>query len=96
MALGHHDAVERHGDLLLDKLARQVDAIARKQRQTHHGLLFGARMKRGERPIVPGVHGLQHVATFRTAHLAHHNTVGTHAQGVGHQVADCHRALALN
>ena len=96
MTLGHHDAVERHGNLLLDKLTWQVDAVARKQRQTHHGLLLGARMKCGERSVVTRVHGLQHVAALGTAYLTHDDAVGAHAQGIGHQVADCHRALALD
>ena len=45
-------------------------------------------MKCGERPVVARVHGLQHVAALGTAHLAHHDAVGAHAQGIGHQVAN--------
>ena len=42
------------------------------------------------------VHGLQHVAALGTAHLAHHDAVGAHAQGISYQVADRHRAFTLN
>ena len=96
MALGHHDAVERHGDLFLDQLTWQVDAVAREQRQSHHRLLLGSRMKRGERSVMAGVHGLQHVAALRAAYLAHHDAIGTHTQGVGHQVANRDRALTFD
>ena len=37
-------------------------------------------MKCGELPVVARVHGLQHVATFRTAHLANDDAVRTHTQ----------------
>ena len=41
----------------------------------------------GHRPVVAGVHGLDHVQRFGAAALTHQDPVGSHAQGVFHQVA---------
>ena len=92
----HHDAVERHGDLLFDEVAGQVDAVAREQGEAHDGLARGAGVQRGERAVVARAHGLQHVDALGAAHLAHHDAVRAHAQGVGHQVANRDGALALD
>ena len=35
-----------------------------------------------------GVHGLEHVERLSTSHLADHDAIGSHAQGVAYQVAD--------
>ena len=47
------------------------------------------------RPVVAGVHGLQHVQRLFAAHLAQDDAVGTHAQRVDHQLALADRALAF-
>ena len=51
---------------------------------------------RGQRSLVAGVHGLQHVEGFLAAHLAHDDAVGAHTQAVDHQLPLAHRALAFD
>src|SRR5207237_1113770 len=41
-----------------------------------------------ERTVVAGVHGLEHVQGFATAHLTHDDAVRPHAERVAHQVPD--------
>ena len=43
-----------------------------------------------------GVHGLEHVEGLATTDLTDDDAVGSHTQGVAHQVADLHLALALD
>ncbi len=50
---------------------------------------------RGQRAVVTGVHGLQHVQRFLAADLADHDAVGTHTQAVDQQFALAHRAVAF-
>ena len=52
-------------------------------------------MQRGERPVVPGVHGGEHVHRLRAAALAYHDAVRAHAQRIDHQLADGHLARPL-
>ena len=52
-------------------------------------------MARRQRALVACVHGLQHVDGLTGADLADDDAVGPHAQGVAHEVADAHLALAL-
>jgi hypothetical protein len=47
-------------------------------------------------PSWAGVHGLQHVQGLAGADFADDDAVGTHAQGVAHQLADGDGALALD
>ncbi len=37
--------------------------------------------------VVTGVHGLKHVDRFTAADLADHDAIGTHTQGVAHEVS---------
>ena len=53
-------------------------------------------MDRGERAVVAGVHGLEHVQRLGAADLADDDAVGPHAQGVANQVADGDLALSLD
>jgi hypothetical protein len=45
---------------------------------------------------VAGVHGLQHVEGLAATALADDDPIGPHTQGVAHQIADGHLALALD
>ena len=84
-----HDQVERRGDLLADGPQRQVHAG-----HQHHRLDAVQRVARavgvrgGQRAVVAGVHGLEHVQRLAAAHLADDDAVGPHAQGVDHELAD--------
>ena len=53
-------------------------------------------MNGGERAVVAGVHGLQHVQRLRAADLADDDPVWPHAQGVADELADRDLALALD
>ena len=81
--------VDGRGDLLADGPDRQVDAG-----HEHHGLEADERVARavgvdrGQRAVVAGVHGLEHVEGLAAAALADDDAVGPHAQGVAHEVAD--------
>ena len=91
------DDVNRRGDLLADGADGQFHA-----RHEHHGFEPGDHVARrvgvngGERTVVAGVHGLEHVQRLGPAALAHDDAVGPHAQGVAHQVPDGDGALALD
>ncbi len=63
--------------------------------QTREGVCRRVGMDGGQRTLVAGVHGLQHVQGLGPPHLAHHDAIGAHAQGVDHQVADGDLALSL-
>ena len=53
-------------------------------------------VERGERAVVAGVHGLEHVQRLAAAALADDDAVRAHAQGVDDQVADGDLAPALD
>ncbi len=84
-----HDQVDRGRDLLADGSDRQVEAG-----HEHQGLETAERVsgvvgvKRGERAVVAGVHGLEHVEGLAGTALADHDAVGAHTQGVLHQVTN--------
>ena len=83
------DQVERRGDLLADRLHRQVEA----GHQHHHlepvqRVARRVGVDRRQRAVVAGVHGLEHVERLGAADLADDDAVGPHAQRVAHQVAD--------
>ena len=75
------DQVDGAGDLLADGPHRQVHAG-----HQHHGLEAGERVARGvgvqggDRAVVAGVHGLQHVEGGGVADLTDDDAVGAHAQ----------------
>ena len=52
-------------------------------------------VNRGQRAVVTGVHGLQHVERFFAADFADHDAVGAHTQAVDQQFALPHRAVAF-
>ena len=53
-------------------------------------------MHGGERSLVAGVHGLEHVQGLAAANLADDDPVRAHAQGVADQIADGHLAASLD
>ena len=91
------DQVERAGHLLADGAHRQVDAG-----HEHHGLEAGERVARGvgvhrgDRPVVAGVHRLEHVERGAVTDLTDDDAVGAHTQRVLHQVADLDLAATLD
>ena len=53
-------------------------------------------MERGERTIVSGIHGLQHVERFAAAAFTYYDPIGAHAQRIDDEVFDRHFAEALD
>ena len=53
-------------------------------------------MDGGERAVVTRVHGLEHVEGLAATNLTDDDAVGSHTQGVAHQVTDLDLALALD
>ena len=95
-AMGHDDEVERRRHLAFQDVGGQVDAEARHHDQTQDRLARRARMQRGERTVVPCVHGLQHVDRLAAAHLSHHDPVGPHTQRIDDEHADGDLACTLD
>ena len=91
------DHVEGARDLLADRLERELDP-----RHEHHRLEPVERVTRRvgvdrrQRPLVTGVHRLEHVQRLGAANLADDDPVGPHAQRVADQLADPDLALALD
>ena len=91
------DQVERRGDLLADRAQRQLDAAHEHEHlEAVEGVARRVRVDRGQRALVAGVHGLEHVERLGAADLAHDDAVGAHAQRVADELADADLALALD
>ena len=54
------------------------------------------RVDRGQTAVVAGVHGLEHVERFFAADLADDNAIGTHTEGVDHELPLADGALAFD
>ena len=78
-----HDEVERRGHLLTDGPHRQVEAGHERHRLDAGERVAGAvGVDGGDRAVVAGVHGLEHVEGLAATALADDDAVGTHAQAV--------------
>src|ERR1700683_1955576 len=60
------------------------------------GIAYGVGVDRGERTLVTGVHGLQHIEGFFAADFADHDAVGAHTQTVDDQLTLADGAFALD
>ena len=87
-----------HGDdLALHPLSGRLTSLHRDHRlDTGQGIPRSICVNRGQRAIVAGIHGLEHVQRLSTTHLSDHNPVRAHTKGVDHQLPLRHRALALD
>src|SRR4029453_9883726 len=91
------DQVDGRGDLLADGPHRDVDPGHQDhglQPRQHVAGRVG--VDGGQRAVVAGVHGLEHVEGLAAPDLADHDPVGAHPQGVADQVADGDLAPALD
>src|SRR5678816_860068 len=87
-ARGVHDHVEGGADLLAHDAVGKVDAAHQHERlEAMQGVARAVGVNGGERAVVAGVHGLQHVHHFRAAHLTHDDAVGAHTERVLHELA---------
>ena len=81
--------IDRGGDLLPDRLGRQVHPG-----HQHHGLDTRERIARavcmqgGQRSVMSGVHRLQHVERLSGTALSDDDPVGPHPQGIHGEITD--------
>ena len=90
------DEVDGGGDLLADGAHGHVDGHEDEGFEAFDGVVGVVGVDGGERAVVAGVHGLEHVHGFAPPHLADDDAVGSHAEGVSDQFADGVGALALD
>ena len=91
-----HD-LERGNDLLADGLVRKV--VTRHEHEVLESMERVPRpvgVERGERSVVPRVHGLEHVQHLVPSDLTDHDPVGPHAERVPNQLALRDRSLPLD
>ena len=92
-----NDDVDGRGDLAANGAVRNVQAGHGDHGfQAAQGVARRVRVNRGERAVVAGVHGLQHVQRFFAADLTDDDAVGAHTQGVDEQFALLDGALAFD
>src|SRR6185437_7838939 len=90
------DHVDRRGDHLADGAARQRIAAHGDHRfEARHRLARAVGVQRPHRAVVTGIHRLQQVERFRSAHFADDDPLRTHTQAVLDEVAHGDLALAL-
>src|SRR6202008_3749518 len=95
-ALGLHDDVDRTHDHLANWFRRQGETAHRDHRfETLHGFARGIRVQRTHRTVVAGVHRLQQVERFGSAHFADDDPFRAHAQAVADEIAHGDLAVAL-
>src|SRR5262245_8540337 len=83
--------------LLTHGFDRQIEARHHDHRfQTRDRVARRIGVQGGQRAVVARVHGLQHVQRFRSAALADDDSLGTHTQGVFHQIRRGDRAFAFD
>ena len=78
-----------------------ADAHVRIGHADHHfqaaqAVARGVGVQRGERAVVTGVHGLQHVQRFLATDLTDDDAVGAHTESVDHQLPDVDGARAFH
>jgi hypothetical protein len=95
---GHvHHHVDRRRDLRANVRDRQLDVGHQGHRLEPPQQMSGrVRVRRGQRPVVPGVHRLQHVERLTASDLADDDPVRPHPQRVANEVANRDLALALH
>ncbi len=92
-----YDQVDRAGDLFADGPNRQIEAAHQNHRfDTRQCIARAVGVDRRERPVVAGVHCLQHVERFGAAALTDDDAVGTHTQRVAEQIPDMDLAFPFD
>ena len=89
--------IDGGGHLLFHGPGRKLESCHRHHRlESCQSVPGGIGVNGGERAVVAGVHGLQHVDGFAAAHLPHHDAVGAHSEAVDHQLALGNLSLPLD
>src|SRR5699024_11463029 len=92
-----HDRVDGVVHLVADRVVGHVPLThGGKGLQPVDGVLGGVGVHGHQRPVVAGVHGVEHVYVLRTTHLTDDDAVGPHTQGVTDQITDGDLAAALD
>ena len=92
-----NDYVDRRSNLPADGAVRNVQAGHGDHGfQAADSVARGVRVNGGERSIVTGVHGLQHVERFFAANLTNDDAVGAHTQTVDEQLPLMDGAFAFD
>src|SRR5476649_1408680 len=95
-AFSLNDDVDRAHDHFADGPHRQREAAHGDHGfQAAHGFARAVGVQGAHRAVMAGVHRLQQVEGLGSAHFAHDDAFGTHAQAVAHQVAHGDLALAF-
>src|ERR1700676_3248727 len=95
--LGLHDDVDGGRDLAANGTRWKLCAGQQDQRlETAEAVARVVRVQGAHRPVVPGVHRLQHVERLWAAALADDDPVRAHAKTVANQVADRDGAAPLD
>ena len=91
-----HDHVDRAADHFADRARGQrIAAHGDHGFDTRERLARGVGVQRAHRTVMAGVHSLQEVEGFRSAHLAHDDAFRPHTQAVLDQVAHGDLAFAF-
>ena len=91
------DEIDRTGDLIANGPEWKFDP-----RHEDHGLQPAQAVSRGvgvdsgDRPVVPSVHGLQHVQCRAVSHFSDDYSVGAHSQRVSNEISDRNLPAALD
>ena len=84
------------GDLLADGQQRQVHPGHQDQGfQTGDGIARAVAVNGGQRAIMTGVHGLEHIQRFAGTAFADHQAVRAHTQRAFDQIANFQAAFGL-
>ena len=91
------EQVEAAGDLLADRLDRQLDAGHQHEHlEPVQRVARRVGVDRGQRAVVARVHRLEHVERLGAADLADDDPVGPHAECVADELADADLALSFD
>ena len=91
------DELDGTRHLLANGAHRQVHARHEAHRlETREHVARRVRVNGRDRPVVAGVHGLEHVEGFARPDLADDDALRAHTQSVAHQVANRHLTTAFD
>src|SRR5208337_3524810 len=92
-----HDGMNGIGDLVADGAFGNIEiGHGNHVFDTSEGVAGRIGVYGGERTLVTGVHGLEHVKGFLAAHLADHDAIGAHTQAVDDELTHADGALAFD
>src|SRR5262249_52081276 len=92
-----HDNLDCGRDLLPNSSIGNIEIRHRNHRvETIQGVPWAVGVDRGQTPVMPGIHRLQHVQSLFATDLADDDAVGTHTKGVDHKLTLTDVPLSLD